>query len=744
MTYALNAQGLCESCGAVDSAVPQAAYHLPPRTVLNEKYIVGRVIGEGGFGITYVGWDTGLSLRIAVKEYYPAGFVNREAGGAAVVSLGGREGEYYTQGRERFIDEARRLAKFFGFPGIVSVKDFFTENGTAYIVMEYIEGATLETVLNSMGGRMREDHLLTMMKPLINSMAAMHKQGIIHRDIAPDNIIVQPDGGVKLVDFGAAREIADSASSAIIMKHGYAPEEQYDTNRSRQGTWTDVYALCATMYRAIEGEAPPDAISRLRDDAFAGFTASVGDNTRRVVTRGLALKPEDRWPDMERLADELYPRRQAINEEAVIGKTLPVIPPAKPKRRRKFIPAAVVILILVLAAAVTALIYNSVNPADGVTEASVADNEPDDITDAFTDANFRAAVLEALGKQAGDKILAPEVAGIVNLDVYDRDIASLSGIEYFTALQTLSAGKNQLTSLDVSNNHQLTGLWCPENQLTSIDVSDNPLLQVLTCELNPITSVDISSCPILKEFWGENISLTSLDVSNNPELTVLSFGNSGLTSLDISNLTELTRLWCFNNQLTELDVSNNPALTQLWCFDNQLTELNISNNPALTHLDCGGNGLTSLDASNNPALTGLWCRGNQLAAINLSNNPLLEILTCENNPITSLDISSCAALKELWGENIQLTSLDVSNNRELTVLSFGNSSLTEIDVSNLTELTRFWCFNNQLTALDVSNNPALTMLSCFGNNMPGTEAITGLDTSRTELNFYPQNNADGF
>ena len=308
MTHGLRSDGVCSSCGADERALGTSPHHLRPRTLLNNKYLVGRVIGEGGFGITYVGWDAALSIKIAIKEYYPSGFVSRYSTDSMTVqSYSGDKGAFFAQGRDRFIKEAQRLARFFGLPGIVSVKDFFNENGTAYIIMEFLEGASMRSVLSNMGERMQEAHVLEIMKPLIRSLGDMHKSGLIHRDIAPDNIMILPDGSVKLIDFGAAREVTtDGQSTVAVMKHGYTPEEQYDSDHTRQGPWTDVYALCATIYRAIEGVTPPDAISRLRSDTFRGFTVPVSANTSRVVMKGLALAPENRWHDVGEMWQELY------------------------------------------------------------------------------------------------------------------------------------------------------------------------------------------------------------------------------------------------------------------------------------------------------------------------------------------------------------------------------------------------------------------------------------------------------
>ena len=331
MTYNLEPKGKCKNCGTGEQEIWAAPHHLKPRTVLNNNYIIGKVLGEGGFGITYMGWDSRLSVKVAIKEYYPNGFVMRDASHDSTVHSysSGERHDFYEQGRKRFVDEARRLAKFFGLPGVVSVKDFFDENGTAYIVMEFIEGASMKVVLEQMGGNMPEAAALEMMKPLIKSLGTMHNSGVIHRDIAPDNIMIQHDGSVKLIDFGAAREVeTDAKSSVAIMKQGYAPEEQYDSKRLRQGPWTDVYALCATIYRAIEGEAPPDSIDRLRGEQLKDFTVPVSDNTREAVMKGLEMKAEDRWQNVDELAYKLY------GETDSSGTSAPKLVKYKPQKQK--------------------------------------------------------------------------------------------------------------------------------------------------------------------------------------------------------------------------------------------------------------------------------------------------------------------------------------------------------------------------------------------------------------------------
>ena len=362
MQYTLNGAGVCGHCGAVLNTQPALPHHLGPRTVLNGKYLVAKVLGEGGFGITYLGWDINLEVKVAIKEYYPLGAVTRNITiNDQITALSGDATEVFNQGRDRFVDEARRLARFQSLPGIVAVKDYFTANGTAYIVMEFVEGVTFKDYLEQNGGRMDEVAVLELMKPLVQSIAEVHQFGIIHRDISPDNIMLTPNGQLHLIDFGAARDFAaDEKSLSVLLKPGYAPEEQY-RSRGNQGPWTDVYALSATIFRAIEGDKPPEAMERMFDDAFAGFTVPVSENTCAVLMKGLAVRHPQRWQNMEELHAALYgpggaqaaPGSTAPQNPAMATSSPPASKMAKPKNKRAPIIVAIVLgLAVVLALAI--------------------------------------------------------------------------------------------------------------------------------------------------------------------------------------------------------------------------------------------------------------------------------------------------------------------------------------------------------------------------------------------------------
>ena len=302
--------GPCEHCGWDASGYSSVPHHLPPRSIVNGKYLVGRVLGEGGFGITYIGFNLNLELRVAIKEYFPSGMVTRQASGdtRSVTPFTGEAGEQYQKGLERFVGEAKVLAKFYSLPGIVSVKDYFRENGTAYIVMEYVDGITLKQTLKDRGGRLPIEETLSIVAPVMESLAQVHGAGLIHRDISPDNIMLT-ERGAKLIDFGAAREFAsaEERSRSVIFKMGYAPWEQYQT-RGEQGPWTDVYALCATIYKCITGETPPEALERMGEDPLqppSRLGIFIKPQVEAALLKGLAVMKKDRHQDITQLSRAL-------------------------------------------------------------------------------------------------------------------------------------------------------------------------------------------------------------------------------------------------------------------------------------------------------------------------------------------------------------------------------------------------------------------------------------------------------
>ena len=279
-------------------------------TRLIGRYTIEGVLGQGGFGITYLGIDELHEKKVAIKEFFPQGIVTRniEYQDTVTVTFVG-EKDNYEKGKERFLKEARTMAKFSKDEGIVKALDFFEINNTAYIVMEYLEGITLKQYLRE-NQRIAPEDLIELLVPLIESLDEIHSQGMIHRDISPDNIMVLPDGRIKLMDFGAARDYTEfgEKSLSIVLKPGYAPPEQYQTH-GIQGPWTDIYALCATMYKCITGENPPDAIERVMDDSLkkiSEFGIAIPPQEEAAIIKGMSVSAKDRYQNIKDFCEDLY------------------------------------------------------------------------------------------------------------------------------------------------------------------------------------------------------------------------------------------------------------------------------------------------------------------------------------------------------------------------------------------------------------------------------------------------------
>ena len=321
-------EGPCPHCGFDSAEYDVPLHQLKPGSILSGKYLVGRSLGEGGFGITYIGFDLNLEFRVAIKEYYPNGLVTRQTGVSSSVTAFTAQGEEYDKGLTRFVQEAKSLAKFHDLNGIVSVKDFFRENGTAYIVMEYIEGETLKQYIARKGGRLPMEEALSLLRPVMESLALVHGAGIIHRDISPDNIMLTKRGA-KLIDFGAARTYVDeeNRSRTVTLKSGYAPYEQYQT-RGEQGPWTDVYALCATIYKCATGVTPPEATDRMAEDTLKPLSvlgAEIDPGQEAVLLKGLAIKVRDRYQDIPQLNAALF--QTSARTEPIQPEPIPVPQP---------------------------------------------------------------------------------------------------------------------------------------------------------------------------------------------------------------------------------------------------------------------------------------------------------------------------------------------------------------------------------------------------------------------------------
>ena len=313
----------CPHCGYVEGSAPSEIYHLFPGTVLAGRYIIGMVLGFGGFGITYKAWDKKLETVVAIKEYYPSGLVNRVPGTRQVILFARNRLNEYQHGLTRFLDEARSMAKFNSHSNIINIFEYFEENSTAYIVMEFLDGITLSAFLKS--NRMDCDSALDVTRKICTALKTIHKAGIIHRDISPDNIFLCTNGAIKLIDFGAARFSRDEDRlMTIILKPGFAPPEQYEKINA-QGPWTDIYALGATLYLMVTGVKPEESTNRKISDTLPPphqLCPEIPEYVSNTIMKAMAVDKHLRFSSVE-------------DFEKAIDQKKKVVPLKKEKRRRK-------------------------------------------------------------------------------------------------------------------------------------------------------------------------------------------------------------------------------------------------------------------------------------------------------------------------------------------------------------------------------------------------------------------------
>ena len=315
-------RGVCTSCGKPETEDAQRPINaLPVRYLLGQKqYELGRVLGSGGYGITYLAWDQKGERRVAVKELFPAHAVRRGENGRDVVVTQGQQ-QYFQHVKQRFCEEAQALYRLKNVPEVIDVYRLFEENGTAYYVMEYLEGMDLKKHLLK-NGRMSWGQITNPLCMILRALYALHGRNLIHRDISPDNIFMLNDGRVKLIDFGSARNYSDSKYMTTILKARFAPYEQFEAN-GKQGPWTDIYSLSVTVYYALSGILPPRATDRyiawrMQSGApdmvkpIRELCSDIPPNAAQALHKGMAPAASQRYPSIREFAEALFPGKNIL------------------------------------------------------------------------------------------------------------------------------------------------------------------------------------------------------------------------------------------------------------------------------------------------------------------------------------------------------------------------------------------------------------------------------------------------
>ena len=673
----------CSECGRPYGSVETEPFALKPGTILDGKYLVGEMLGQGGFGITYIGFDLLLEQKVAIKEYYPmsTGMVSRENSTTVVWSSAVMQKSGMEKGFDSFLKEARKMAKLGGIPGVVGVKSVFIQNETAYIVMDFIEGETLLKKLQR-EGPMDYGTCISLMTPIMQALAEVHKHGIIHRDISPDNIMVQSDGKLILLDLGAAKDLdiqgkdGNVQSSQMVAKHGFSPVEQYG-QAGKIGPWTDVYAMAATIYYCCTGVLPPSATDRMIEDTLT-CRPRLTKEEFDVLAFCMSVLPQKRPQNMDALlqivthpAGKTPPVRDVPKTEPVRPETRNLQPP-KPDPGRPLpkwlitgIAAAVAVIALIISVGSggkKSTPASSVKaPAAQTVATEPAPTAPMEVRtmaaaelafdeDAFFWGQERymrkdvktltfQSSLQNVPSSAWDVSEAGDgsvLAWMDNGDLYvaaDGAIAPNSDASWlfhkFVNLKTINFGNCFVTSSVT----RMSGMFGGCSSLTGLDLS--------CFETSAVTDMYgvFSSCGSLT-----HLDLTSFDTSNVTDMSSMFDGCRSLTSLDLtsfdtSSVTDMGSM--FNDcmslphlNLTSFDTSKATDMAFMFSGCNSLTRLDLSNfdTSNVTNMlwmfglcyDLTSLNLSSFDASAVTKMDNIFTRCDVLTDLNCSDARILK------------------------------------------------------------------------------------------------------------------------
>lgn len=428
---------------------------LPIGYVLHNEYVIESVIGQGGFGITYrahfCNSDSNNSY-VAIKEYYPSGIAARKINADNpyyVTHFDGKMAVSFRKGIARFRQEAYLLKQFDNLESIVTVTDIFDENNTTYIVMEYIEGITLQKLIDNEGS-LPYSELITLLLPLFKDLERVHENGLIHRDISPDNLLIGTDNKIHLIDFGSANHnnINESRTFTVILKAGYAPPEQYSP-KGKLGAWTDVYGCCATMYFALTGHAPMDSLQRMQpenadnDTVMKASLSTLKPQVRSALMTGLTLSYKERFPSMSMLINALESSANTDNIKTEMFDTT-----KESKKKAAILPMLALILIgCIVVFFVFNNRYDIIKPSTNSTTDTINSTndskQEDDVQTTEENANTSRQTTSEVTEQSTDNT---EILTMVNMIGKSLEQAT-------TQLNNLDSSINILTIEDYSKTY---------------------------------------------------------------------------------------------------------------------------------------------------------------------------------------------------------------------------------------------------------------------------------------------------
>lgn len=633
-------QETCPACGFSEKDFVPEKHHLQPHTILKGQYLVGCALGEGGFGITYIGWDMFLHIPVAIKEYFPSGVVIRDQGQHTVSVFAGKDEESFLQGRSSFFREAQKVAKFDNNVGVVSVKNCFLENGTAYIIMEYISGINLGAYAELHGGKLTFTETLKLLRTPILTLEELHRASTWHRDISPENLMLTKDGKVKLIDFGSAMESDREKKTRVLMiRAGYSPVEMYSST-GEDGPYSDVYSMAATIYKLITGVTPPPATDRL-------------DNDPLVPPSALGVK------DISHAQEAALLVLIMVGVGVLLGRDSQSVPGPAPTEAPTDVPAG-----LAPTEAPTAI----------PTEAPTATPVPSAVETALRDflnangcaiAADEAIPADALARIGGVRLLEG------NIDF--TFLTDEGELEYRDSFYMNPWRRDDPQTPDVRGEALTT-------EINLADFACFPNLQYLGVWDKRVTNLDaLSKLPRLTTLVLDHCGLTESDlptiVQHAPQLTTLNISNSGITSVAaLASLTKLERLIISNTGVTTLTPLANMTIRQLMTENTAISSINELRGTRL---------VKCIRQWNCPIVTdGYDVLGEmpQLEEVNIAGDESTKDLV--------LDLSPLAKAQNLWWLDVGYVGVQdinfVSSLPNLQYLLIATSNLTSMMIGDAT------------------------------------------------------------
>lgn len=668
---------VCPVCGRAYGQWQAEDYALKPGSILEGKYLVGEMLGRGGFGITYLGYDLFLEQKVAIKEYFPmnTGLVTRDNRSTVVWCTSMMEKAGMEKSFDTFLKEARKMAKLGGIPGVVGVKSVFVENDTAYIVMDFVEGETLQNKLER-EGPMDFETCVALLRPVMRALGQDHAHGIIHRDISPDNLMLQPDGKLILLDLGAAKELSpkygtSEISSMLVAKHGFSPIEQYGRSGDI-GPWTDVYAMAATIYYCCTGSLPPTAVDRSMGDTLT-CRPNLTEKQFCALLPALAIQPGARLRDMAQLSKVLEhacSRKPEERNTKVTGNWL--------KRLVSVLGALAVLPLLFLlpkGGNTQKTVAHQTEPAQIQVLATEETNPPTEATEprgTFTLGFNGIFVKEPYTKRDVQQIVfqsSTENARADTWNLTDDILAWMDGsILYVAAEGNISPGSSAVylfesfqnlkeidfgDCFDTSNVTNMNCMFSGCSNLTNLDVSGFDTSQVTGMESMFLR------CESL-----ENLDVSGFDTSQVTNMEAMFSGCSSLTSLDVSGLdtsqvTDMGAMFSGCSSLTSLDVS--------WFDTSKVTKMGnmFYKCVSLTSLDLSG-----FDTSRVTEMQWMFVDCGKLTSLDVSGFDTSQVT------LMQWMFHGCSSLTSL-----DLSGFDTSQVTSMSEMFYGCSSLTRLDIS---------------------------------------------------------------